>query len=529
MIRREAIEKFGEQACWFGILVLAISLPLSRFGTGLGQFIIAGGWLLSGNLIIRFKRAFQNPMVLMLWGFYALHLIGLLWTKNFDFAFNDLRIKLPLFLMPLFISTIPPLTAKQFRSLFLLFVAATFASTMACLFVYFSWEDVNAHDIREISPFVSHIRLSLMVCFSLIISLWYIFKTKNVLLKISLVIISAWFVYFLFFLESITGISILLIGGIFLLLRLMIVNTTSKFLRISGGVLALALLATGLYTLNYIYTESTKVVTVDISALPKTTKLGRPYTHFPERQDLENGNLVWINYCQPEMDSAFRARTGKTVFDLDAKKGMLEITLMRYLTSKNLTKDAEGVSALTETDLKNILAGIATINELQESGIKKRIKDIAWEIRVYHFGGDPSGHSLTMRLEFWNAGIHLIKNNFWIGVGTGDIQDEYLLAYDEIKTKLSKEWRFVAHNQYIRIFVLFGLVGFVYFLFFLLYPAIYLIKFRDLLFVSFLFIVLMSMLNEDTLESQTGVTFFALFNCILLFHDYKVISREAKH
>ncbi len=528
MIRREIIEKFGERACWFGILVLAISLPLSRFGTGLGQFIIAGGWLVSGSLIIRFKRAFRNPVVLMLWGFYALHLIGLIWTKNLDFAFNDLRIKLPLFLMPLFISTIPPLTAKQFRSLFLFFIAATFASTIACLCVYFSWKDVNAHDIREISPFVSHIRLSLMVCFSLIISLWYISKSKNALLKISLILISTWFVYFLFFLESITGVSILLIGGIFLLLRLMIVNTNSSMLKLSGGVLALALFTTGLYTLYYIYAEATKVVTVDIAKLPKATKLGRPYTHFPERQDLENGNLVWINYCQPEMDSAFRARTGKTIFDLDAKKGMLEVTLMRYLTSKSLTKDAEGVASLSKTDLANILSGVATINELQESGIKKRIKDIAWEIRVYHFGGDPSGHSLTMRLEFWKAGIHLIKNNFWIGVGTGDIQDEYLIAYEEIKTKLSKEWRFVAHNQYIRIFVLFGVVGFAYFLFFLLYPAIYLVKFRDLLYVSFLFIVLMSMLNEDTLESQTGVTFFALFNCILLFHDYKVISREEK-
>jgi Ca2+/Na+ antiporter len=73
-----------------------------------------------------------------------------------------------------------------------------------------------------------------------------------------------------------------------------------------------------------------------------------------------------------------------------------------------------------------------------------------------------------------------------------------------------------AHNQFLSITVAFGLFGLLVFIYVLLSPFI-LKKIPDILLYSgFIFIFLLSLLNEDTLETQVGVTFFALFNSFLL-------------
>jgi hypothetical protein len=64
-------------------------------------------------------------------------------------------------------------------------------------------------------------------------------------------------------------------------------------------------------------------------------------------------------------------------------------------------------------------------------------------------------------------------------------------------------------------------LGFIWFLFTLIYPAVKLGKFNEYLYLVFFVIVFMSMLTEDTLETQAGATFFAFFNAFLLFGGKK--------
>ena len=80
---------------------------------------------------------------------------------------------------------------------------------------------------------------------------------------------------------------------------------------------------------------------------------------------------------------------------------------------------------------------------------------MVWEYSDYKRGENPSGHTLTMRLEFWKTGMYIFTNHLLLGVGTGDIQDEFNKAYEETKSKLSPEWRLRCHNQYLAISYLF--------------------------------------------------------------------------
>jgi hypothetical protein len=95
---------------------------------------------------------------------YVLHLIGLMFTVDFDYALKDLRIKLPLLVLPIIFTVSEPLNWKKFRMLMLFFVAAVVAGTFISTYILITQDVVN---LREISIFISHIRFSLLIGISI--------------------------------------------------------------------------------------------------------------------------------------------------------------------------------------------------------------------------------------------------------------------------------------------------------------------------------------------------------------------------
>ncbi|MFP4366569.1 MAG: O-antigen ligase family protein, partial [Bacteroidales bacterium] len=192
-------------------------------------------------------------------------------------------------------------------------------------------------------------------------------------------------------------------------------------------------------------------------------------------------------------------------------------TLIRYLTSRGLDKDAEGVARLTETDILNIERGMANHIYQHKKWLYPRIYQIIWEIDNYRKGGNPSGHSFAQRLEYWKTGFEIIRNNFWFGVGTGDVDISYETQYALGETQLSPQWQLRAHNQLLTFFISFGITGFIIVIYSMIAP--FFIEKRQTHILPFIFacIALLSMLTEDTLETQAGATFFALFYALFIF------------
>ena len=151
------------------------------------------------------------------------------------------------------------------------------------------------------------------------------------------------------------------------------------------------------------------------------------------------------------------------------------------------------------------------------SGLMNKWRELVWEFVKYKRNENPSGHTLTMRLEFWGTSLYIIKQNYLFGVGTGDIGQSFTKAYNDTNSKLSKEWRLRCHNQYLAFTVAFGLFGLILFLFYIFYPIVTLKHKLHFLYWPFIMILLLSFFTEDTLESQAGVTFFALFNTLFIW------------
>jgi len=529
------------------ITLIAISLPLSKFAMSVAEFMLLGLWLWSGfsfsisfrffklggafkgiihfiaylgslayqNITEKLSAFVNNKPALILSSIYLMHIIGLFYTTDMDYALKDLRIKLPLLLFPIVFSTMEKTGYKRFKILMLFYIAATLAGTLISVSLMFNG---NFVDIRETSPFISPIRFGLNICFSLFTLAYFImfdkgFKTWH---KIIYSVVLIWFIVFLILLESLTGLWIVMIGFI-LYLVILLFKTQSISVKLSFIILAIGIPVSIFFYVQQVIINAKTPPEIVFDELDAQTELGNPYIHDTVVLGIEDGRYIGLYICKNELKQAWNERSSydyvvKTDDGVD-----IEATLIRYLTSKDLRKDAKGVYALTDKDISIIEKGVANYNYVNNPGLRTRILKILMGYYVYKKTGDPSGSSVMQRIEYSKASLKLISKNFWMGVGTGDIEYKLINQYTQMGSELKAKFRFHAHNQFLAIFITFGVFGFFWFLFALIYPAVKEKGFSDYFFVTFFLIIIFSMFSDDTIETQAGATLFAFFYSFLLF------------
>ena len=531
MTRQASIQPYLNQAYLLGLMMMAVGLTLSPFLMGMANFWLVLVWLVDALIPAhhygldsqspkgrgfksKLSRFWHNKAAVLLVAFYLMHVVGLLWTSDFHYALKDLRVKLPILVLPFVLSSMEPLDRKRFDFVMLVYVLSVFVAT---LFSSISYWRHDYDDIREISRFISHIRFCLNIVFCIAIICWYIGKSKDIINRVLQFLLVLWFLYQIYIFESLSGYVILAVVAMVTLVYALLRWRKGKVWAIAIGVLAVVAVLSGVIVLQRAMRPLLKLEPVDFSMLEKQTIQGNAYWHDTLHYPVEDGKFVGLYYCRTEMQEAWSERSTMP-FDGETTNGEnLEATLARYLTSKDLRKDAEGVMALTEEDIRNIEQGVANYNNWKSPGLRARLSATLFEYNLYRRFNNPNGGSLSQRIEFTRASFHLIGQHPWLGVGTGDVPQAFNRAYDELKSPLSDEHRFRAHNQYLAIAVAFGLVGLAFFLFVLLYPWCACRKRRTYLYTVFLVIMMLSMVAEDTLETQAGSSLFAFFEALLLF------------
>ena len=534
MTSKASIRPYVNQAYLLGLLMVAVGLTLSPFLMGMSQFWLVLVWLVDaltppfkgvGGIKTKLSRFWHNKAAVLLVAFYLMHVVGLLWTSDFEYALKDLRVKLPILVMPFVLSSMLPLDRKRFDFVMLVYVLSVFIAT---LFSSVSYWRHDYEDVREISHFISHIRFCLNIVFSMAVIGYYIFKmrvprehgvpafgVKVAVNQFLMWFIWLWFAYQIYIFESLTGYVILaavvLVSVVYAFLRWQ----KAMGWRIAIAALLVAVVVTGALVVWHEMKPLLKVEPVDFATLEKKTAQGNDYWHDTIHNPVEDGKYVGLYYCRKELQEAWQQRSALPLND--SVGVMLEPTLARYLTSKGLRKDAQGVMALTDEDVHNIEQGVANYNNWQHPGLRARLSSTLFEYGLYRKYNNPNGGSLSQRVEFTRASLHLIGQHPWFGVGTGDVPQAFSQAYDEIHSPLQEEYRFRAHNQYLAIAVAFGLVGLAFFLFVLFYPWFASRNNHTYLYLVFFCIMLLSMFPEDTLETQAGATLFAFFMALLLF------------
>ena len=562
MTSQASIRPYLNQAYLLGLLMVAVGLTLSPFLMGMSQFWLVLVWLVDGFTANRYCRLvpqspkhmetnhrmgddrslsamtdrgfkaklscfWRNTPAVLLVAFYLLHVVGLLWTSDFEYALKDLRVKLPILVMPFVLSSMEPLDRKRFNLVMHVYVLSVFVAT---LFSSVSYWRHDYEDIREISHFISHIRFCLNIVFCIAIIGYYSFEMRvsrrnNVPafgLKVAvnqflMWFLLFWFVYQIYIFESLSGYVILAVVVIVTLVYAFLQWKKSKGWHIAMAVLASLIVTVAFFIVQHEVKPLLKVEPVDFATLEQKTAQGNDYWHDTIHNPVEDGKYVGLYYCRKELQEAWSQRSGMAFESTTENGENLEATLARYLTSKGLRKDAQGVMTLTDEDIRNVEQGVANYNNWKHPGIRARLSSTLFEYNLYRRFNNPNGGSLAQRIEYTRASFHIIGQHPWLGVGTGDVPQAFAQAYEEIHSPLKEEFRFRAHNQYLAIAVAFGLVGLAFFLFVLLYPWCVSRKNHTYLYMAFLTIMLLSMFPEDTLETQAGATLFAFFTSLLLF------------
>lgn len=501
-----------------GTIVVAVSIPFSPFLLSLGQFILAGNWLAEFD----FKRKIQvfkkRDSIIFFISIFLVHLIWLLNTSNLQYALHDLKIKLPLFILPIIFGTTKALTRAEFKIILHFFLASIFVSTVYSFFIFLGITPVHATDNRNLSPFISHIRYALVITLSIYILISFLICNKyfKYIPSIYYIAILIWLVLFVLFLGAYTGSVVLCVIAPFALFFWLknIKERKKKKLGISL-IISILILIFGYFTLSVIrYTNRNEI---NVDSLDVYTANGNKYNHFPNMKDYENHDLVWMYICEKELGKEWNKLSEYKFEGVDKKGQPIKGTIFRYLTSKGFRKDSVGISHLTKKDIDMIQNGYSNYLFQNKLALYPRLYQIFWEIENYHRYGNPSGHSLTQRIEYVKNACRVIKRHFWFGAGTGDVDDEIKLQYKYDKSVLDEKWQLRAHNQFVTFFLTFGLTGFVLLLIVMFLTLKKEIDNVDFITLSFLLIAFFSMFNEDTFETQAGVTFIAFFFSLFIF------------
>jgi hypothetical protein len=495
------------------------------------QFLLVINWGIEGRYAEKWKRLRQNRAFWVYLLFYALHLLGMLWSSDLHYGLRDLKIKLPLLVIPLVIVSSEELTLRQIRSILAAFIAGNLIGSFASLLALLKVIPVDMENYRNASLFISHIRFSLMIVLSIMFSAYMLFKKeageKKVLRYLYLLAI-LWLPVFLVILRSLSGIVIIILVVLFL--SIFLIRTVPE--RTGRFMLTVLIVTVPLFLIIYIGSAINRFYSfeqVDPGELDSLTIEGNPYIHHPDNRETENGNFVWINVCPPELE-----REWSRVSDYDymgkADNGdFIRFTLIRYLTSKGLRKDAVGVNRMDSTDVRAIENGIANHIYLNRFGLYPRIYEVIWEFDRYRLGFSPNDKSLVQRYYYLKAGVSIASENLLYGVGTGDVRQAFDKYYKESDSPLRLERRRRAHNQYLTLAVAFGIPGLLICLLAFVMPVFMNDRWRSYMTLVFLLTMALSMLDEDTLENTPGVVMFGLFYALFVFGPgwkWRIIKRH---
>ena len=508
---------------WFFLSALGFVfvLPLSE-----GLVSVVAGIMLLMALIEdswqnKKKRLLLNRYLLFIPAIFMIYLISSALTYKNGEPFYDLRKTLFYLVIPLAFIFGKSFTKFQQRVLFFSFATAVIISTCVGIINWISHNDTVGFSVHNIS-LVSHIRFS----FQLIFIFWFLIlffqynrnqfpSWQNILM----ITVAIYILSFLFFQQSLTGIIAFASSVIFYLgYQVFQIKSGKRYLLLI--LLVVAIVSPVIYIASVIH-KFYSFEKVNENTIEKTTSRGNVYIHDFNNPMVENGNYVYLYLCPKEMREEWNKLSDIKYDSITVTGYPVSASLIRYLTSKGLRKDADGVHSLTENDRKNIEKGMSNVIFTKKKySLYPRIYQTIWEYYVYSVTGNPNNQSFSQRIEFAKAAIYIIKNNFWFGVGTGHWRQEFKNAFNKNNSQLSEDLYASSHNQYLNYMVKFGITGFILILFFLIYPVIKTKSYQDLLFIILLVFMFLANFADSNLESHMGSSFF------LFFYGFFLVSKN---
>lgn len=502
------------------VFLFALSLPFSEFMISLSSGLLVISCIVTGRFQEKFNKLKNQPAALLIISVFFVYVIGVIFTRNMPLALYELQKTAFILVVPLCIAIGPPIGYTMFRKVLLAFMAAlNLASAIAIIRLIFR-EQFGIHDIWEIL-FVSHIGFSFQLLLGISILINELYNQKPIRKSIRYLMIAdiLYLLVFLFLLKSLTGLAtfaVLLVIHLFFVIRKIKIRKWKFF----GLTMLPVLILGGFFYLGSCVYRFYDTETIDPAKLPEKTRNGNLYEHDLNDKMLENGHYVGLYLSPEELKNGWEQRSSMGYNQNDQNGFPVSATLIRYLTSKGLTKDSVGLSKLTQEDIQFIEKGIANhIYTQRFFSLYPRIYQTIWELDVYFKTGDPNLKSLAQRIEFVKAATTIVREHPLFGVGTGNWKQEFVNAYQKNQSKLDPQHYGSSHNQYLNYLVKFGILGFLWIMFAWAYPLFLTNKQQYYPAVMLLLILGIANFSDSNLEAHMGISFFIYFYSLFLFSE----------
>jgi hypothetical protein len=502
-----------------GLILLVISLPLSRFLLSISQFILVLNWMAEGRFTEKWKIMIKKSYLFIFISIFLLYVIGYMVSDNHNLALIKVKNVLPLLVLPVILATSPPISSKWYRRLLLIFSVAVWLAALICIIHFFLKGNTFVGDPRKISVLIGHTCFALQVNMAIFILLYFFFNPpfKPLFYEKQVIGVLAFLlILFLFFLQSFTGILIfLLTSAMFMMYNLN--KKLTHFKRIVLWTFLFSFLAVLVLTgLKYIRKNFHAEPVISMKLDPYTVN-GNPYISVIQTGILENGNYTELYVCEPELRKGWNSLSCVPFDSLDLQGQNISETIKRYLTSMGLRKDSAGISQLNKADIQAIEKGITNYTFRTSNPIHKRLYETLWEIDVFKKTGYVQYHSFGQRLVFLQASWKEIQKHWKTGTGTGDVYAALENAVKEANILIDPLWEGKPHNEYMFLLMAFGVFGFIWICLCWIYPVIRVQAYSYQLFNYFTIIVVISMLSFDSLETYDGIVFIAFFYSLFVF------------
>jgi hypothetical protein len=258
-----------------GLIFLSLGLLFSGPVMSMSIMLLGANWFAEGNYRKRLNLFCHTKPALLVSAVFFFHVLGLLWSSDWHYGWDDVRTKIPLFVIPFILSTSPVLSKNHFHLLLAFFVAGVLVSSLISVSVLLGVIPIEIHDIRDISIFVSHIRLSLMICLAISILGFFIAQNNSTSIRALLSLAIAWLIIFMAILESLTGLIILFV--VYAVVGIYYFNSRKSYwgkIVLVGA--ATLLIGTGVKVYS-IARSFIQVKPIDSALLEKRTLAGNPY------------------------------------------------------------------------------------------------------------------------------------------------------------------------------------------------------------------------------------------------------------
>jgi hypothetical protein len=495
-----------------GLCALAFGMMVGTVPTSVPQILLMANWLLEWDMKRKLSVLARNRFFWILSSVFLIHLAGVAWSEDLAAAGNDVRTKMPLMFLPMLLISSRAPDLKSLRLIMWCFVAGCLVNVTWCFLYSYVLHPVN--EIRNVSRFMSHIRLGLYLDMAVAVCMWFAWRGEDKRERWSGVIAGTLLLLSVFLLGLATGIAFLfvLLGAFLVVLS---VRASGRARWLFAGVLVIAVLLAGMMFLHVSREQLSKKDSV-VNRVASLSPGGNPYFQFDTVGQKENGYLVLMNIQIWELQRVWNREFPADSFnDRGHNQSRYEV-LVRYMSSKGLMKDSAGYAALTESDKRNIRNNVTNHLYPGWSRMRKRVYELVNEFDELWHSRKTSGHSVSMRIWFWKAAMINIAKRPLSGAGTGDVQHVLNETYVSENMPLEEDWFKRPHNQFLTVGVALGVPAMLWFIITVFYPAVTLRRRLHVLYWPFLILAVGSFFFEDTLETQAGLTFYAFFNSLLL-------------